>query len=80
MQKDNEHVFANTLSPTFIFKAMGINNQLCPPSYKLSNDPSKTISLHFIIQIKKDMLVELCANNYATYDGLMNGVDDILKT
>jgi hypothetical protein len=26
------------------------------------------------------MLIELCANNYATFDGLVNGVDDISKT
>jgi hypothetical protein len=26
------------------------------------------------------MSVELCANNYATSDGLVNGVDDIFKT
>jgi len=26
------------------------------------------------------MLVELCASNYATSNGLVNGVDDILKT
>jgi len=26
------------------------------------------------------MLVELCANNHATYDGLVNGVHDIFKT
>jgi hypothetical protein len=26
------------------------------------------------------MLVELCVGNYATYDGHVNGVDDILKT
>jgi hypothetical protein len=25
------------------------------------------------------MLVELCVNNYATYDGLVNGADGILK-
>jgi hypothetical protein len=25
----------------------------------------------------KNMLVELCANNYATHDGLVNGVDGI---
>jgi hypothetical protein len=25
------------------------------------------------------MLVELCVNNYATFDGLVNKVDDILK-
>ncbi len=79
MQKHNKHVFINTLGPTFIFKAMDINHQLCPPSYKLSNDPSKITSLHFVIQIKKDMLVELCASNHATYDGLVNGIDNIFK-
>jgi hypothetical protein len=26
------------------------------------------------------MLVELCVGNYATFDGLVNGVDDILIT
>jgi hypothetical protein len=26
------------------------------------------------------MLIELCASKYATYDGLVNGDDDILKT
>jgi hypothetical protein len=26
------------------------------------------------------MLVELCAGNYATFDGLVNGIDDIFKT
>jgi len=25
------------------------------------------------------MLVELCASNYAMYDGFVNGIDDILK-
>jgi hypothetical protein len=79
VQKHNEHVFTNTLGPTYIFKAMDINHQSCPPSYKLSNDPSKIASLHFTIQIKKIVLVELCAGNYAMYDGLVNGVDDIFK-
>ncbi len=26
------------------------------------------------------MLIELCANNYVTSDGLVNGIDDIFKT
>jgi hypothetical protein len=26
------------------------------------------------------MLVELCVDNYATSDGLVNGIDDIFKT
>jgi len=59
---------------------MDINHQSCPPSYKLSNDPSKTMSSHSTIHILKNMLVELCASNYATSDGLVNGVDGIFKT
>jgi hypothetical protein len=51
MQKHNENVFINTLGPTFIFKAMNINHQSCPSSYKLSNDPSKTTGLHCTIHI-----------------------------
>ncbi len=51
VQKHNENVFINTLGPTFIFKAMDINHQSCPPSYKLSNDPSKTAGFHSIIYI-----------------------------
>jgi hypothetical protein len=59
---------------------MNINHQSCPPSYKLSNDLSKISGLHSIINIKKDMLVELCVGNYATSNGLLNGVDGIFKT
>jgi hypothetical protein len=79
VQKHNEHVFANTLDPTFIFKAMEINHQSCPPFYKLLNDATKIIGLHSTIQIFKNMLVELCANNYATYDDFANGLMTFLK-
>jgi len=72
VQKHNEHVFVNKLHPKFIFKTMDINHQSCPPSYKLSNDLSKIIGLHFTIQIKN-------VGNYAMYDGLVNEVDDIFK-
>jgi hypothetical protein len=58
---------------------MDINHQSCPPFYKLSNDPSKTKSLYFIINILKYMLVELCVGNYATSNGLVNGADGIFK-
>jgi hypothetical protein len=51
VQKHNENVFGNTLGPTFIFKAMDINHQSCPPSYKLSNYPNKTMGLHSTINI-----------------------------
>ncbi len=79
MQKHNNHVFANTLGPTFIFKAMDINCQSCPPSYKLSNHPNKIVDLHFTIQIFFFMLVELCASNYIMYYGLVNGANGISK-
>jgi hypothetical protein len=57
---------------------MDINHQSCPPFYELSNDPSKTTGLHSTINIKIYM-VELHVSNYATFDGLMNGANDILK-
>jgi hypothetical protein len=53
VQKHNENVFINKFGPTFIFKAMDINHQSCPPSYKLSNDLSKTMGLHSTIHIFK---------------------------
>jgi hypothetical protein len=80
VQKQNENVFTNTLGPTFIFKTMDINHQSCPPSYKFSNDPSKIVSWHSTIHIKIYMLVELCASNYATSNGLVNGTNGIFKT
>jgi hypothetical protein len=53
VQKHNENVFIDTLGPTFIFKVMDLNHQSCPPSYKLSNDPSKIVGFHSTINIKK---------------------------
>jgi len=38
-----------------------------------------TIGLRLEVQVKKNILVELCAGNYATHDGLVNGVDEILQ-
>jgi hypothetical protein len=58
---------------------MGNNHASHPPSYKLSNDPNKTTSLHSIIHILKDILVELCVKSYVTLNGLVNGTNDIFK-
>jgi hypothetical protein len=58
---------------------MDINHQSCPPSYKLSNDLGKITGLHFIININIYMLVELCVGNYATFNGFVNGANDIFK-
>jgi len=79
VQKHNENVFINTLGLMFIFKAMDINHQSCPPSYKVSNDLSIIASFHSTININIYMLVELCASNYATFDGLVNGINGIFK-
>jgi len=54
-QKYNENLFINTLGLTFIFKTMDINHHSYPPSYKLSNNPSKIASLHFTIHILKNI-------------------------
>ncbi len=37
------------------------------------------MGLHSTIDMKKDMLVELCASNYATFDSLVNEIDGIFK-
>ncbi len=64
----------------FNFEATNIHHHSCPSSNKLPNDPSKTTCLHITICIKQDMVVELCAENFATYDGFFNGVDGVFKT
>ncbi len=58
---------------------MGNNYPSCLPSYKLLNDSNKVLSLHFVIHILKDMLVELCVKSYATPNGFVNGTNDIFK-
>ncbi len=73
MQKHKDNVFVNTLGPTFIFKTMDINHQLCPPAYKLSNDPKNTTCLHSTIHIN----IYIYVGNYVMYDGFVNGVDGI---
>lgn len=49
---------------TFVFKAINVNHPSCLPFYKLSNDSSKIIGLHFAIHIEINTLVELCVNKY----------------
>ncbi len=69
MCKKIENVFINTSSLKFIFKTMKINHLSCLSSYKLSKDPSKSIGLHSTLVV----------GNYATFDGFVNGVDNIFK-
>jgi hypothetical protein len=72
-------VFDNTLGETYKFVARDIPSETCSPSYKLSNKYSLTGGLHAEIFLKENMLVELCAGNHVTHDGLVNGTDGIFK-
>jgi hypothetical protein len=46
---------------------------------QLSNLPFQMVGLHCEILVNKKMSVELCAWNYETSDGLVNGVDEIFE-
>jgi hypothetical protein len=84
MNKDtlahNLKVFDNTEGLTYYLNAVDIKHQSLSANFKIPNDPSKTAGLHTLIKVKRNMLVELCAGNYATHDGLVNGADGLLKT
>jgi hypothetical protein len=64
--------------------ALDVHIETCPFHFKLSNLPFQTIDLHYEILVKKKMLVDLCAGNYETSNGLENGVtrifEDFIKT
>jgi len=55
------------------------HHDTCPQSFQLQNDANFTVGLHLEAQVKKNMLVELCAKNYATHDGLVNGENGIFQ-
>ncbi len=78
--KHNKFVFNKTCGPTFNFEAIDIHHHSYPSSFKLPNDSNKIASLHTIIHIKQNMVVEFCARNYATYDGLVDGANGVFKT
>jgi hypothetical protein len=71
VRKIIKFIFNKTIGPTLNFETIKIHHHSCPPSYKLLDDPSKTKALHTTICIKKYMLVELCARNYATLMALL---------
>ncbi len=64
---------------TITFVACDVHIETCPFHFKLSNLPSQMTGLHYKMLIKNYFLVELCARNYETSDGLMNGVDGIFE-
>ncbi len=45
----------------------------------MQNDLNFTTKLHKKFQVKKFMLVELCASNYSTNNGLVNGANGIFQ-
>jgi len=69
--KNSKIIFNKKIGPTLNFETKKHHHHSCPSLYKLLDDPSKTIALHTTICIKKYMLVELCAGNYATLMALL---------
>jgi hypothetical protein len=45
----------------------------------LWNDLNKITCFHFMMYMNKNMLIELCASNYATSNGCVNEIDKIFK-
>ncbi len=53
---------------------------MCPSCFTLFKiDPSKNSGLLYEFHLKAHMLIELCASNYCTNDGLVNGVEGFFK-
>jgi hypothetical protein len=50
-----------------------------PQTFQIKNDSSQTQGLHSKIQINIRMLIKLCVGNYATHNGLFNGVDGVFQ-
>jgi hypothetical protein len=63
----------------YVFNAKDHHHDAYPLHFKLQEDPNHTTSLHCQIRLKLGMFIELCAENYATYDELFNGVGGIFK-
>jgi len=74
-----KNIFENTCGETFAFSAQDVHFETCLSHFRLSMIPSQIAYLHHELIIKKNMLVKLCARNYATLDSLVNGDDGIFK-
>ncbi len=68
-------MYDKTLDKTFNFFAKDIHPETCPSHFKLLMLPFHTSGLHHELFFKKYMLVELCVENYATLNGLVNGAN-----
>jgi hypothetical protein len=56
-----------------------LDHNTCFQSFQLQNDANFTTWLHSDVQVKKNMLVKLCVENYVTHDGFVNSVDEIFQ-
>ncbi len=72
-KKNNELVFLQSEGDVFILRVQDKHHDTCPQSFQLQNDANFTTGLHSKVQVKKNMLVELCAKNYATHDDIVIG-------
>jgi hypothetical protein len=78
-QEHNESTFLLSEGDVFILCAQDRHHDTCFQSFQLQNDANFIAWLHLGVQVKKNMLVELCVGNYATNDGLVNDVDGIFQ-
>jgi hypothetical protein len=74
-----KNIFENTCGETFAFFAQDVCFETCPSHFRLSMIPSQKTCLHCELLVKINLLVKLCARNYATSDGLINGANGIFK-
>ncbi len=60
-------------------RAQDRHHDTCSQSFQSQNDANFTTWFHLEVQVKKNMLVELCVGNYATHAGVVNGVNGIFQ-
>jgi hypothetical protein len=71
----NKNVFWNKLGQTFTFLTCVVHVETYHFHFELSNLSFQ----HYKNLLKKKMLVESCARNYETSNGLVNGIDGIFE-
>ncbi len=77
--KNNESTFLWSEGDVFILCAQNRHLDTCLQSFQLKNDANFIVGLHLEVQVKKNMLVDLCARNYVIHDGLVNDVNGIFQ-
>jgi hypothetical protein len=59
--KQSKNIMNQSEGDVFILCAQDRHHDTCPQSFQLQNDANFTLGLHSEVQVKKNMLVELCA-------------------